>query len=338
METISIIVPVYNVFPYLRKCVKSLTDQTYKRIEIILVDDGSADGSGELCDRLAKEDERIRVIHQKNAGLSEARNTGIEFAEGDYLCFVDSDDWVAQSYCERLYRALKKGNAGIALCDFVRVADESAVMGEKGETSFFSASEITGWLADWRSEKYARAVVAWNKLYARDCFRNVRYPSGKLHEDEFVIHLLLDTQKNVAVVSEALYYYRQRADSIMGKCDHKSNPHYLDKLEALEGRIRFYENRNRRAFLDAFHNNMRAANSYYEIYRKLPGETYQRKSKQIWRRYRELFHEYRRSFEMKELIQLGLFAWMPQVYSLLCAIKYRMWEDGKNYGAVENRD
>lgn len=337
MELISIIVPVYNVYLYLEKCVKSLTGQTYQETEILLIDDGSVDGSGSLCDRLAETDERIRVVHQDNQGLSEARNTGIRCAKGDYLCFVDSDDWVADSYCEKLYCALKDGKTGIALCGFGRVESEDEEMPVgNAETIHYQIDEILPWLGDWKSQEYARLVVAWNKLYARDCFEQIRYPAHRLHEDEFIIHRLLATQSTVAVVSQPLYYYRQRPDSIMGKGDYDTNIHHSEVLEAFEDRLQFYQTRNRKAFSDAFHNYMRAANSFYDIYTKQFDRVYQEKAIEILRRYRAFYHTDFRRFRGKEMFQFGLFAYLPKTYSTLCRLKYerKMKRNGKE--PVEN--
>lgn len=350
MELISIIVPVYNVLPYLGQCVESLVNQTYGEIEILLVDDGSTDGSGGMCDRLAGEDKRIRVFHQDNKGLSEARNTGIENARGEYLCFVDSDDWVAESYCDRLYHALKENRTGIALCGFQRVmegfVEEGGASGsgqavytertgDEG-TACYLTEEILPWLGDWKSEPYAKLVVAWNKLYEKACFEQIRYPKGKLHEDEFVVHLLLDTQKAVAVVPQILYYYRQRPDSIMGRCDYETNMAHSEEVEAFEDRVRFYRIRNRKAFSDAFHNYMRAANSYYEIYRRKADRLYRERAAEIQQAYKKNYMESRKELSGYEALRFGLFAIMPRSYSRLCSLKYALKAEIQKNGTMED--
>ena len=350
MELISIIVPVYNVLPYLRKCVDSLINQTYSEIEILLVDDGSIDGSGELCDRLAGDDRRIRVFHQDNKGLSEARNAGIEKARGNYLCFVDSDDWVAENYCGSMYCALKENQTGIALCGFRRVIGDTTeakeplrigkdVYAERNKnerTVCYLTEEILSWLEDWKSEAYARLVVAWNKLYEKRCFEQIRYPKGKLHEDEFVVHHLLDTQSAVAVVPQTLYYYRQRPDSIMGRCDYETNMAHSEEVEAFEDRVRFYRTSNRKAFLDAFHNYMRAANSYYEIYRRKTGEPYQKRAEEIQRIYKKNYMESWKELSGYEIFRFGLFAIMPRTYSRLCSLKYAVKAEMQKDGTMED--
>ncbi|MDE6492448.1 MAG: hypothetical protein K2L37_04795, partial [Lactobacillus sp.] len=202
---------------------------------------------------------------------------------------------------------------------------------EDAEVIHYQIEEILPWLADWKSEEYARLVVAWNKLYARKCFEQIRYPAHKLHEDEYVVHRILATQQSVAVISQPLYYYRQRSDSIMGKGDYDTNIRHSEVLEAFEDRLLFYQTRNRKAFSDAFHNYMRAANSYYDAYTKQLDRVYQEKAVEILQRYRTLYHMKRSCFSRKEIFQFGLFASLPRTYSALCRLKYerKMERHGK---------
>lgn len=235
-ELVSIIVPVYQVKPYLKKCMDSLIHQSYENIEIILVDDGSTDGGGDICDEYARKDKRVQVIHKENEGLSAARNSGIDVAKGQYLAFVDSDDWVDHSYIRTMYEALQETDSDMVQCELLEVFDEDTETENQTVTApiVFTGREFsyaTYTLLSWKCN------LAWNKLYKKELFENVRYPKGKIHEDEFTTYKLIWKAKKVALVSGKLYFYRQRMDSIMGK------PYSLKRLdagEAYQERIAFY--------------------------------------------------------------------------------------------------
>jgi len=213
-DLISVIIPIYKVENYLRRCVDSVLSQTYSNIEIILIDDGSPDRCGEICDEYAKKDGRIKVIHKENGGLSDARNAGIEIAQGKYITFLDSDDWIHPKYLERLYNLLKATAADISVCNFTRTSREDVQKEESNPViNVFTNLEALEHLTD---ELYVQMVVAWGKLYKRKLFDGIRFPVGKIHEDEFTTYKLLYKAKRVVVTSEQLLYYWQREDSIMG--------------------------------------------------------------------------------------------------------------------------
>ena len=185
-ELVSVIIPVYKVEKYLERCVESVQKQTFQNLEIILVDDGSPDLCGAMCDEMAKTDPRIKVIHKNNGGLSDARNVGIEMASGNYIVFVDSDDWLDLDMIALLYRVLKKYNADIAECSYRnictdRIEEETNCSAKVVEGDRILALEA---MLDWRWFK----PVAWNKLYKRDVLGDIRYPKGKLHEDEYTTY------------------------------------------------------------------------------------------------------------------------------------------------------
>ena len=211
---LSIIVPVYKVENYLQKCIDSILAQTFTDVELILVDDGSPDNCPALCDAAAAKDARIRVIHQKIGGLSAARNAGLDVARGEWIGFVDSDDYIAPEMYETLYKAVQSTGADLALCDYVKV-DETGALCTQTHVAVPQKS-LTG--RELLQKAYWTTVqIAWNKLYHRTIFAQLRYPVGKLNEDFFVIpEICLNTQKAV-VVPDVLYYYVQRGDSIMGK-------------------------------------------------------------------------------------------------------------------------
>ena len=223
---LSIIVPVYDVENYLQKCIDSILAQTFTDFELILVDDESPDNCPALCDAAAAKDARVRVIHQKNGGLSAARNAGLDVARGAWIGFVDSDDYIAPEMYEKLYRAVQKTGADFALCDFAEV-DEAGALCPKMHGSL-SGGELTG-RELLKMASGLMAQLAWNKLYRRAIFAQLRYPVGKVNEDLFVIpEICLQIQKAV-VVPDTLYYYVQRGGSVM--CGKKTLRHF-DAAEA----------------------------------------------------------------------------------------------------------
>ena len=215
---ISIIVPVYQVERYLKKCVSSVQNQTYTNIQIILVDDGSTDKSPIICDKLAEEDKRIVVIHKKNGGLSDARNAGLKVALGQYIGFVDSDDYIAPRMYEILLKRLEEDQSDIAICDYVRVDERGSQVDNKVKSVIknkcFSREEF---IEELLKPYGGHFVVAWNKLYKKEIFRNLKFPFGKQHEDEFVIHRIIAKCEKITCVNNQLYYYLQRKGSIMDK-------------------------------------------------------------------------------------------------------------------------
>ena len=237
MAEVSIIVPVYQVEKYIRQCVDSILAQTFTDFELILVDDGSKDRSGEICDEYAGMDERVKVVHKENGGLSDARNRGMDQAVGKYFMFVDSDDYIAPTMIESLYSSILCENADIAACNFLFTFDNAR---KNNFSTEVKAEVLTG--ADifyYRKNErnYGIWTVAWNKLYKRDTFGNVRFRFGKYHEDEFWANDIYQMDIKVVTIPESLYYYRQREDSIMGK---KNIARDFDIVEALQERIYIY--------------------------------------------------------------------------------------------------
>ena len=183
-ECISVIVPVYNVERYLEKCIESICCQTFKDLEIILVDDGATDRSGAICDEWSRRDPRIRVIHKENGGLSDARNAGIEIASGTWYMFVDSDDTITPDTIERLYKAATQHQCEMAVCNIVRIYDDGVT-----EPFYNPISELTVLDGNQRFETL-KQPSACNKLFRAELFRDVRFPKGKFYEDTFVYHIL----------------------------------------------------------------------------------------------------------------------------------------------------
>lgn len=244
---ISVVVPVYRVEKYINRCVESILTQSFPNFELILVDDGSDDMCGEICDQYAENDDRIVVIHKENGGLSCARNAGIEAARGEYIAFVDGDDSVHKDYLRILFGLCKANNCQIGMCNFL-MTEENSIRLKPQKTG--KTEVVTGKEAVDRSCTGTGSLmftIAWNKLYHKSLFRDVRYPVGKIHEDDYTTWKLLWKSEYVAITNLYLYYYLQRPDSIMGKPFEKKRLERLDayeeKIEVLKkhGMIRAYE-------------------------------------------------------------------------------------------------
>lgn len=210
---ITIIVPIYRVEQYLDRCVKSLVNQTYTKIEILLVDDGSPDSCPMLCEEWGKRDTRIKVLHKENGGLSDARNYGIVHAKGEYVSFVDSDDYVSTNYIKYLYGLIEKTSADTSCCILKTVTsgDEKFVQVEKEHLRVLTGKEAC---ADLYNGNYAQMVVSCGKLYRTSIVRKNMYPKGRLHEDEATTYKFLYDSKKVVVSNCALYAYFQNVKSI----------------------------------------------------------------------------------------------------------------------------
>ena len=209
---ISVIVPIYKVENYLEKCVQSIIEQTYQNLEIILVDDGSPDNCPKLCDDLAKKDDRIKVIHKQNGGLSSARNAGIDVAQGEYIGFVDSDDYIEPQMYELLYNAIEKNNCKLSVCNINYVFEngKTIVKVKNSVDEFFDFNQAIVEMNTFRLFD----MGAWSKLYHRDLFEDMRFPVGKFSEDFFIMYKIFEKANGIAYVSTPCYNYLQRQNSI----------------------------------------------------------------------------------------------------------------------------
>lgn len=213
-DLVSIIVPIYNVEKFLPRCIESICNQTYENIEILLINDGSTDESEQICVDFMARDPRIRYFLKENGGLSDARNYGIERACGKYLAFIDSDDFVESDFILRLYDALVQQNASVAIAGFSKVDENGTILKKEqleNEELVLTGREVCKKL---HSEKGQVFVVAWNKLYKKELFTNLKYAKGKLHEDEYLAYQLFYEIERIAIVEEFLYYYVERRESI----------------------------------------------------------------------------------------------------------------------------
>lgn len=209
---VSIIVPVYNVEQYLCKCIDSIITQTYKKIEIILIDDGSSDSSGIICDEYALKDSRIIVIHKENGGLSSARNAGLDVAIGDYVMFVDSDDFVEPDFCEVPLKIAKEKNVDIVSFGYCRLyADGQIIETKTSNPRSLSKAEGINQLI---TKSDVIHNYTWNKFYNKNLFKEIRFPIGKYYEDQATTYLLFHKASSIYVIDNILYNYIYRSSSI----------------------------------------------------------------------------------------------------------------------------
>lgn len=232
---VSIIIPIYNVEQYLRRCLNSIAEQTYTNIEIILIDDGSSDGSLKICNEYADKDSRFTVIHKENGGLSSARNVGLSTCNGEYISFVDSDDWVSINYIKNLLKIIHLNKADIAIAENIKTFGQLHLPHKQVTLTTFSSKEA---LRQLFCQNQSAFIISCGKLYKKELFSNLRFPIGKYHEDEFTTYKLFYNSKKIVYTSEILYYYYQREGSIA----HSSHP--WDVLEFLEQRYLFFKEKN----------------------------------------------------------------------------------------------
>lgn len=330
-ELISVIVPIYNVEKYLDKCLQSIINQTYKNLEIILVDDGSLDDCPQLCEEYAKRDKRIKVVHQKNGGLSTARNKGLSLAKGNYIAFVDSDDTIHQQMYEYLYETLKSHEADMSICDYNVTYEGSEIENNnidkiERNTSVYHGTEIFDNLY---GSLAGVTVVAWNKLYRKELFKNIHYMEGKIHEDEFIIHRILDKAKTVVYLNLPLYNYLQRDSSIMGR---NFNVGRLDALEALEDRMEFFRHKGYTELysktIDCYLNLL--ITCYYSAKTYINNNSYTFLREKFLDFYREMDKNI--VLTRKTILKCKLFYMSPLLYELLLEFVHiiRGYRKGKN--------
>lgn len=313
MPLISIVVPIYNVEIYIEKCLESLINQTYKNIEIILVNDGSTDLSGYICDDFATKDKRIKVIHKSNGGLSDARNIGIDVATGDYIAFIDSDDWIDLKMIEILYKYINTYNADIAQGDYIEVYDENIVTDIDicEEVICYNSEKI---LESLYGRTATKTVIACNKLYKRELFEKIRFPKGKLHEDEFTTYKLLYSANLIVDSNLPIYYYRQRQGSIMKS---EFSIRRLDTLEAWKERKKFFDEKNLKFLVDKTEDLISISLKYFYI--KVKESNIFNKDNILYNLEREVRSNYKHFIRNKEIsikgkMALTLFIINPSIF------------------------
>lgn len=236
-NSISVIVPIYNTSAYIGRCIDSILKQTFDNFDIILVDDGSTDNSGKICDEYKLKDNRITVIHQNNQGLSAARNAGIDYvfanSDSEWLTFIDSDDWIHPQYLELLYGSALESGANISVCSY-RYVDSYFISNTKYSLNYSLNRPEYLYL-----KETANATVAWGKLYKRSLFENIRYPLNRFHEDEFITYKILFCSDELCFINKQLYYY---FNNINGITKSEYNPKKaLDATDAFIEQIEFFQ-------------------------------------------------------------------------------------------------
>lgn len=314
MEKISVIIPVYNVKQYLERCIESVIGQTYSNMEIIIVDDGSSDGSEVLCDRYAKVDNRIKVIHKKNGGLSDARNVGMRIATGEYIAFLDSDDWIDFDYYEVLYNKLKTTDSEIAIIGFLWVEGDKFVkpkfyLEDQRMTSKEAISEL--------AKDELLTSHAWNKLFKRDLFKEIDFPKGKSYEDIFIMHKIFKKAKNVVIISDYKSYYFMHDKSIIHTLSLKNK---LDEFFAFK--TRYEDLKSEYSDIESIMANLacdRARSVYCDI-------AISKKEKKL---YKGELKEVKKFIKNKKIIKkveikYKVLSLSPKLYNIACKIKRKI--------------
>lgn len=225
-KLVSVVIPVWNVEKYVEKCVRSVMRQSYENLEILVVDDGSPDGSAEICEKLAKEDARVKVLHKKNGGLSDARNFGIKKARGEWVALVDGDDFVKKDFIKELLAAAEESGAEIAICGYnTEIPKEAVLTGAEATRKLLIKQENL-------------EIVSWNKLYKKALFNDIQYPVGEVNEDTLTTYKLLAVAEKVAYVDKSLYVYVERAGSITKEED--AEKRLSNRLRGAEEAARYF--------------------------------------------------------------------------------------------------
>lgn len=325
MSVISVIVPVYKVEKYINRCIDSILAQTFTDFEVILIDDGSPDTCGSICDEYATKDYRVHVIHQENGGLSAARNTGIDWAfansDSEWLTFIDSDDWVHQRYLEMLYLAACKYKVGVSICGYECTSGENL---EVEENKSFPDC--------WKTEEYfvqyhTNAIVAWGKLYSKTSFQDIRYPVGRIHEDEFTTHKVLFKYPEVAVIPVPLYAYFVNPEGITKT---QWNSKRLDKILAVKEQITYFEQRKMQSLkIFSIGLYLYVLEEQMKVLEDIGHERYQKEYKWVLRKLRTALVKYKKDMGFSLTANAWrydmVFPRSMKVYRLLVRIKEKLW-------------
>ena len=313
MELISVIVPVYNVEKYLRRCIDSILAQTYTNLEIILVDDGSPDNCPAICDEYAEKDSRIKVIHQQNGGLSAARNAGLDIATGDYIGFVDSDDYISFEMYEKLLNILMESNSDLSICGMAYYDENSKCIDQECPLTdrTFSNLEIYGEL---QKELYWFYVNACPKLYKRFIFEDIRFPIGKLYEDNCIVHYIFQKCNSIVTTSNKWYCFTVRNGSITHSGFSIKS---LDDIDAFIDRIEFYNKNKMKGYIVPA--KIQLINYYRNIAKCIKPDN--QNEKQIAEQYDKIINGYYKKLKYNCDWKNKLFFEARPVYMLLFKIK-----------------
>lgn len=321
-DLISVVVPIYNVEKYIENCIKSIINQTYDNLEIILVDDGSKDNCGKICDEYATKDNRIKVMHKENGGLSDARNCGLEISNGKYVIFIDSDDWIEKNMIELLYSNIIKANADISICEFVEEDEQGKVVSQKiydNETVVFDSE---GAIKDLIIQK-TLTNHAWNKLYSKKIFNNVRYPKGQLMEDISTTYKLFENSKKIIYQNTALYHYLQRSKSILGNITRRRID---DQDKAINERNEYLQNKYPQLIKEIEIDNLKNVKTLYYLaiignYKDMYNSN---KYKEYYKVAKEYYKKNQENIDDKDKLSLKLFYTNKELYKIYVKLKTKL--------------
>ena len=314
MDKISVIIPVYDVQDYLADCLESVINQTYKNLEIILVDDGSTDKSGVICDEYAQKDGRIKVFHKSNGGPSSARNCGLNDFSGEYFSFVDSDDVIDEKYIQTLYENVKRENCSLSVCSYLCFNDVIEREEDEYECSVLTGKECFQKILDGQID----LTVAWGKLYKRDFFCDFRFNEGQNNEDEVYANNFIFV-KEIVYTPCKLYFYRNNENGIIRGNFSLSK---LSALEALEIREKFLLENGFDEFFDQNRKNLlyKIIFLYFEC--KKAGFKEQKRALKV--KFKSYFDKKNTSFTKKDLFRLKLFKFCPPLYKAVTELNRRI--------------
>lgn len=300
-DLVSVIVPIYNIEKYIAPCVETIINQSYKNLEIFLVDDGSKDNSPKICDEYAKKDKRIKVIHKKNGGLSDARNVAIDKAKGEYIFLLDGDDTVHEGIIEALYRSIKKHKADIATSSFLQFEDGTNPRIIDMSQEDIKCLDAEGALENMLYQKDC-TNTAWGKLYKKELFDDIRYPKGELYEDLATTYKLFAKAKRIVIDSRKMYNYRQRYGSIV---NNSFNLKHLKSLDFAKEQTEFIQE-NYPNIIKAAQN--REFMDYFYIFLELPPKQFpaiEKRLKEGMKRYRKTVLLDKESLKKPRLVALA---------------------------------
>lgn len=267
---VSIIIPIYKIERYIRPCIESVLSQTYRDLEIILIDDGSPDRCPQICDEYANKDPRVKVIHKKNSGLAEARNSGLNVCKGEYIAFVDGDDFIHKRYIEILLQACITQKSAVAIGKFERVPME--IDSSKKISEILDGGKIkciSGQEANYQiyNENWSRMIIAWGKLFHKSLLNGFYFPDVKLHEDEACIYKLLYSAKRVVLVDQLIYFYRYNPNGLMAS---RYSVDKMTMISILEERKNFYSQKGEQELIiKTINREFFTAVEYYQIIKKI---------------------------------------------------------------------
>lgn len=316
---ISIIVPIYNVESYLERCIESILNQSFKEFELILVNDGSTDSCKDICNEYKKRDSRIVVVNKKNEGVSSARNLGLDLAKGEYIGFIDPDDFINKDMYKILFDTIQANNSDMVICDYYKVNEddinkfrnlkcncENIKIKNLNNLESIDNLFLTG-------EKF---IYAWNKLYKRELFNDLRYEKGRIYEDEYLAHRILYKCNKVSIIEAKIYYYVQRKGSLVNS---PFTVRRFDKVYAIKDRVDFLrekkltnlEDKAEKSFIDYFVWN------YFVAYQRL--ENIQSELKILKKMFNMVFFKSldNKFISLKEKLTLVILYLSPKLYNKL---------------------